>query len=35
MQTGNRALARDHVSRVLSVSPGNQEAAALWRELGS
>jgi tetratricopeptide (TPR) repeat protein len=35
MQTGNRALARDHVSRVLSVSPANQEAAALWRELGS
>ena len=35
IQTGNRALARDHVSKVLSVSPGNQEAVALWREVGS
>src|SRR6185436_6246199 len=34
IQMGNRALARDHVSRVLSVSPANPEAAALWRELG-
>ena len=35
IETGNRELARDHVSKVLSVSPGNQEAAALWHELGS
>ena len=32
---GNRNAARDHLSQVLSIAPQQQEAAALWRQLGS
>jgi len=32
---GNRNAARDHLSQVLSLAPQQQEAAALWKQLGS
>jgi tetratricopeptide (TPR) repeat protein len=35
IQTGNRGAARDHLSKVLSLAPEQQEAALLWRQLGS
>jgi tetratricopeptide (TPR) repeat protein len=34
-QVGNPSGARDHLQKVLSISPENQEAISLWRKLGS
>ena len=35
VRLGNRDAARQHVSNVLGIAPEHQEAAALWRQLGS
>jgi Tfp pilus assembly protein PilF len=35
VRLGKRDAAREHVSKVLSIAPEHQEAAALWRQLGS
>jgi tetratricopeptide (TPR) repeat protein len=35
VQLRNRDAAREHLSKVLSIAPEHQEAAALWRQLGS
>ena len=35
IQLGNRDAAREHVSKVLSIAPAHQEAAALRQQLGS
>ena len=35
IQRGERVSARNHLNAVFSLAPGNQEAAALWQQLGS
>jgi tetratricopeptide (TPR) repeat protein len=35
IRLGNRNAAREHISTVIRIAPEHQEAAILWRQLGS
>jgi len=35
IQTRQTALARQHLSAVLAISPGHPEATAMWQQTGS